>query len=260
MSCLFGIARGYAFRPRIDALACFNGHDMFTFTPRHGPQFSGDVPSGVVPQTGATNQGCLDNTARPQDAPSRDVYSNSRFSHAAPIDLQEITPAEWTIEISVKPKRRYAGPQTFVTRDGKFGEQAWLAFQITNQDRFAITFVDLERRPHAAVASAMTLQVNYWYHLAAVSDGRTLQLYVDCLDGRGYQLQASTELPSTGSTALGKSSDPSCREWALGRIRAQNRDVYQWFQGWIDEVRISDVALSPQDFLFTPKEPGKAAK
>ena len=238
----------------------FNGNDLFTFTPRHGPQFSGDVPSRCVPRTGAANLGCLDNTARPQDAPSRDLYSHSRFSHAAPSDLQEITPAEWTIEASVKSKWRYQGPQTFVTRDGELGEQAWLAFQMTNQDRFAVRFVDVERRPHEAVASTLTIQVDHWYHLAATSDGRTLKLYVDCQDGRGYQLQASAELPRNGSTALGKSSDPSCREWALGRIRVQNRDVDQWFQGWIDEVRISDVALRPRDFLFTPQESGKEPK
>ena len=137
------------------------------------------------------------------------------------MDLQEITPAEWTIEASVRPKWQCQGPQTFVCRDGKLGEQPWLSFQINNLDQFAIRFVDVERRLHEAVASKLKLKTNHWYHLAAISDGRTLKLYVDCLDGRGYQLQASTELPKTGSTALGKSSDPSCREWAIGRIRVR---------------------------------------
>ena len=235
----------------------YNGNDLFTFTPRHGPRFSGDVPANVVPQTGASNQGCLDNTERPEGALSRDLYTRSGFSHAAPMDLQEITPVAWTIEASVKVKWQYQGPQTFVTRDGKLGEQPWLSFQIDNLDRFAIRFVDVEQRPHEAVASKLTLKTNHWYHLAATSDGQTLKLYVDCLDGHGYQLQASTELPKSGSTALGKTSDPNCREWALGRIRVQNRDVYSWFQGWIDEVRISNVALSPENFLFAPKPKDK---
>ena len=27
----------------------------------------------------------------------------------------------------------------------------------------------------------------------------------------------------------------------------------EWFQGLIDEVRVSDVALAPAEFLFAPK-------
>ena len=55
-------------------------------------------------------------------------------------------------------------------------------------------------------------------------------------------------LPKTGSTALAKSED--LREWDIGRIRTQADTIAQWFQGWIDEVRISDVALAPSEFLF----------
>jgi hypothetical protein len=237
----------------------FNGNDLFTYSPRHGPRFSGDVPSGMVPRTGAANRGCLDNTAPPEEVPSRDVYTDSHLSHAAPVDLQAITAAEWTIEISIRPKRLGRGAQTFLSRDGGTGERAWLAFRVTDEGRFAITFIDEERRIHTASSSGLMLQENHWYHLAAVSDARMLRLYADCQDGRGYQIQASADLPKGGSTALGKSGPPS-REWAVGRTRTPNHDVAEWFQGWIDEVRISDVALRPEEFLFAPGERGKAAK
>jgi len=37
--------------------------------------------------------------------------------------------------------------------------------------------------------------------------------------------------------------------WNLGRGTAKNH-VSENFQGWIDEVRISDIAREPEDLLF----------
>ena len=59
------------------------------------------------------------------------------------------------------------------------------------------------------------MEANHWYHAAATSDGRALRLYVDALDGRGYLLRASTELPGDGATALSKGDDDA--EWSIGR-------------------------------------------
>ena len=100
--------------------------------------------------------------------------------------------------------------QTFVGRDGcdrpDSAAPGWisprLAFQINESGRFAIRFVDCQQRTHEAVAEKLPVQSGRWYHLAASSDGRALRLYVDRGDGRGYQLQAETSLPKTGSVAL----------------------------------------------------------
>ena len=103
------------------------GHDRFLLQrqrpvhllPSTQPHFSGDVPAGVVPQTAAANRGCLDTSAPPGGAAhAGDLYTLSAFSHASPLDIQKITPAEWTIEASVKPARLHCGCQTFVVRDG----------------------------------------------------------------------------------------------------------------------------------------------
>jgi len=37
--------------------------------------------------------------------------------------------------------------------------------------------------------------------------------------------------------------------WSVGR-GCYDGGMCRWFQGWIDEVRICDVALTPDDFLF----------
>jgi hypothetical protein len=169
-------------------------------------------------------------------------------SHASPIDIQTVKLAQWTIEASVKAKVLKAGAQTFVGRDG--GQGAVMAFRINSQDRFEIYFQDVKRHQHTAVAK-LPVRENEWYHVAAVSDGETLKLYVDARDGHGYQLRATTKLNSKrGSTALGATNPKA--EWSVGRGRA-NRFTCEWFQGWIDEVRISDIARDPDTFLFSAR-------
>ena len=68
------------------------------------------------------------------------------------------------------------------------------------------------------------------------------------LDGRGYQLRAKTPLPEDGGTALSKGDDSA--EWSVGRGKSKNH-VSEVFRGWIDEVRISDVARKPEQLLFS---------
>ena len=235
----------------------YNGNDLFNFSPNNGPQFSGSVEVARVPQTGADNRSCLDNTAPPShNSATRDVYSHSQFSYASPIDLQAIEPADWTIEASVKVKALQGRRQTFVVRDGAGGgNAAQLAFRINENDQFEVTFKDIHCETHKAVADE-AVRANQWYNLAAVSDGRTLKLYVDSCDGRSYRLCAAADLKSNlaGSMALGCSSPDA--EWSVGRGCGPS----EWFQGWIDEVRISDVAREPSAFLFAARNPANGAK
>jgi hypothetical protein len=128
---------------------------------------------------------------------------------------------------------------------------------ITPQNHFEIRFCDVDRRDYTATSAAVTVEENHWYHVAATSDGENLKLYVDSLDGNGYCLRSITSLPTTGSTALARGvwpadGPPDMRHrsiWSVGR-GCYDGAVCHWFQGWIDEVRICDVALGPEDFLF----------
>jgi hypothetical protein len=229
----------------------FNGNDLFSFASQNQPHFSSAVPAKVVPQTGQSNTGCLDNSPLREWA-TRDVYTRSAFSHASPVDIQKITPTQWTIEASVKATNWRHGVQTFVGRDGApalpvVDVPPRLAFQVTAEGRFAIRFRDENGRLHEAVARDFELAQGHWYHVAAVSDGRILSLYANALDGRGYQLIAKNDLPTSGSTALGNGSNDA--EWSVGRGKVAGKPD-QWFQGWIDEVRICDDALEPAEFLF----------
>jgi hypothetical protein len=146
--------------------------------------------------------------------------------------------------------------ETFVGRDGSAvyssNKTPCLAFQVAGDGHLAIQFKDAEDRTHVATANDFTIEADRWYHVAAVSDGKQLLLYVNSIDGHGYRLIAKTELPAEGSTALASGGPSSV--WSLGRGRAQNGVPGQWFKGWIDEVRICDAALDPSVFLFFEKK------
>jgi alpha-L-fucosidase len=238
----------------------FNGNDLFAYNPDVQPRISGNVAARRIPQTGVANRGCLD-TARIVTWPGRkpahsDLYTKSRFSHAAPLDVQAARPPQWTIEASIKANL-LDGVRTFVGRDGcdqsDLTQPGWisprLAFQINRERHFAIRFVDCAGRTHEAMAESLLVATDTWYHLAATSDGRDLRLYVDRNDGRGYRLEARCRLPAVGSTALDAGSGNA--EWSIGRGRDPIDGMPgESFVGWIDEVRISDVALEPGKFLF----------
>jgi hypothetical protein len=255
-----------------------NGNDLYTWSNDTQPRFSADVSSPVVPRTGEANLASLDNSLPPSNkAWSRDLFTMSHWSQPAGKDLQTITPAAWTVEASVKPTKLDKAYQTFVVRDGQKADAkdprlAPFGFYVTPVAHFAVRYCDLDKRTHAAFAEGVTVQENHWYHVAATSDGANLKLYVDALDGKGYLLWATTGLPVKGSTALGRGefppgSDPAASPpgigypyiWSVGR-GYYNGSIGNWFKGWIDEVRISDVALGPSEFLFAPaKAPTLAA-
>lgn len=231
----------------------YNGNDLYTFSPAKGPRFSGDVPAACVPATGVRNRSCL-STSGAQEV-THGVYTCSEFSHASPLDIQQITPTQWTIEASVKLARFNAGAQTFIVRDGSLQVDRTteqfpprLAFLVNAAKHFAVSFYDVENRFHEAVVSDSPVVAGRWYHVAAASDSRQLRLYVDAIDGGGYKLRASVALPTSGSTALGKGGDTQS-QWCIGRGSSATQ-LTDFFTGLIDEVRVSDVALAPSEFLF----------
>ncbi len=254
-----------------------NGNDLYSWNQQTQPRFSGDVPAATVPQTGDKNSASLDNTVPPQGLATRDLFTMSYWSHPSFTDLQTITPAQWTIEASIKLAELPDRFQTFLVRDGIKAcsinpSLPPLAFQVTPDRHVKVLFCDVDRRFYEATAVAVTVQKNHWYHVAATSDGKTLRLYVDSLDGKGYCLWAATGLATEGSTALGRGSfdtnNPAVAApgggypyiWSVGRGFYAG-GVTEWFRGWIDEVRICDVALEPAAFLFAaPSNPEAQAR
>lgn len=95
-----------------------------------------------------------------------------------------------------------------------------------------------------SVESMTSLTAGHWYATAVVNDGSTLSLYLN--DGSGYALQGSTAV--TGALYQGASNSWD-QTWAVGRA-AFGGVAADWFDGIIDEVRLSNRPLAVNEFLF----------
>lgn len=223
-------------------------------------------PATSIPQTGATNNFAVQNTG---DVPGMFTQTGSM--------MQTMTPAAFTIEASFMPEE-HNHHRTIVGRDS-FGAAttnanlAALYLQVQPDESVAIKFADVSGYWHEAISLPGAVQgfnfpdvaQGHWYHIAAISDGSTLSLYLNDVDaGTGYQLIAHTDMTLSGSpnTALtagaGDGGDWDAGNWTVGRgIYGGGHGDRAY--GLIDEVRISDAALPVGDLLFVPEPTSLAA-
>src|SRR5205085_11282497 len=128
--------------------------------------------------------------------------------------------------------------------------------QARPDNSIGINFTDVAGNTHEAFSPAGLVHgfnfgtdpngtTGTWYSLAAVSDGSTLKMYVN------GSLVASTPFSSTDPRlAVGTTSggDWHAGEWSVGRGLFNGGHTDRAY-GFVDEVRISNTALNPSDFL-----------
>jgi hypothetical protein len=201
-----------------------------TYSDLSNPTYRANVPAATVTATGEPNNTSLEFT------PNEDLYTNlpgSLNAHAFP---------QFTVEASFRAD--VITWQNIVGKDGKPTPLAIAPLQLKirdDTDKLQIEIIDSTSQERQ-VQSIDPIVTGRWYHAAAVSDGETLSLYLDdtTVEG-GYVLQ--------GTAAISGGLLQSDATWAVGR-GFYNNNVVDWFDGHIDEVRISDTALSPSEFLF----------
>jgi len=241
-----------------------NGNSLSTWTEGDwaGYAYRADVPLARVSQTGVSNQFSVKNTgANPA------MFTSATGSLPSGINAQTMTPVQFTVEASYKPEANGSW-RTIVGRDARDvatedGNLAALYLQVRPDDSVGISFVDVSGYVHRAYSPPGWLYgfdfgTNPegagapWYHLTGVSDGATLKMYVDNV------LVASTDLTLSGSPnqalAVGTTSgaDWVAGAWSVGRgLYAGGHGDRAY--GFIDEVRISNSALRPGEFLFAPR-------
>jgi hypothetical protein len=201
--------------------------------------YSSTVPAATVPQTGASNMfsASFSGTGDIFDpAPTTSTLGGHVFTN-------------FTIEAFVR-FNALTGFQTVVGRDDSgspgqgTGQQS--LFYLSKAGGSNAFRVELVTASNAliAVSSASVAAIDIWYHLAAVGNATagTLELFVD-----------GTSVGST--TGFNGMFDPGPNTaWTIGRGQFNGANVDR-VNGFIDEVRFSDTALAPSQFLNAIPEP-----
>jgi hypothetical protein len=200
------------------------GHD--NGSPLGSVTYRPDVPVTSIPQTGASNHQSLELTS------FEDLVA---FSNAFPLN----EPGDMTLEFWLKWSAIQNGSPLWGRSDSGSDDNR---FQL--QANFDFTLGLDYRSPdgdlHVLAGSGLSdsgvpFSPGKWGHVAIVRQGATYRVYVDGVL-QSTVTDTSPELP----TSVG---------WSLGGRAGQP------FVGLIDEVRVSDEALTPDHFLIAEPAP-----
>ncbi len=259
----------------IDSSGNGNHLDPGTEAGSDGFRYRSNVAFTSIPGTGAANNFSVQNSGSTPSMSTRSTpQSYGAGSNPSGVDIEAITPAQFTVEAFFKAENT-GTYRTIVGRDAinvsnESGALAALYLQIKNDDndeRVKIQFTDVAGYDHIAESAPDIINgfnfssdpqglTGKWYYIAAVSDGSTLSLYLANVSNNGpLWLLAQTDMTTSGSpdTALAKGTQNGSNwhtgAWSVGRgLYDGNHTDRAW--GFIDEVRISDTALTPDQFLY----------
>lgn len=215
------------------------------------PTYTSDVAPTPL-RSGAPNNLALDFLPSPT---GQDLHTSGK-----PIN-NPIIENGFTLEAAFKPLSidRF---QVVVGKDGKpsptMPEQTLALKMRGDTNELQVELFDKSNTIHG-VRSSAPLEANQWYYAAVVNDGTNLSLYLDRNDGNGYVLQGTDPNPLSG--ALWEGENPGVPDggfnssWTIGR-GMYNEGATDWFDGIIDEVRLTNTVLSPSQFLFAPAGAG----
>lgn len=222
-----------------------------------GHTYTSNTPFATVPLTGQANGFSVQNAG---SFPA--MFTWSAQSLPTGVNVDTWTSLTWTIEASINCTD-LAGWRTFVGRDGNGVEtanasDAPIYFQKMGDgtNRVRIMYIDAAGLAHQAV-DPTAISANTWYNFAATCDGATLKLYKKTGLDTAFVEVASTDVSASTAPALVNPGNdaagvPWC--WTIGRGRYGTSDNAadnhtDRFFGYIDEVRISNVALAPAALL-----------
>jgi hypothetical protein len=217
---------------------------LYAYAKGNAPRKGADVAAPLVSRLGLPNRGSLDDSAE-ITGPTRDLYTTPGRSRTHMNVINTFPFMQWTVEASIKPVE-LGRPQTIVGEDGKptDGPNAPLQLKLRKDNHIAIVAIDGTGTVRS-VATRDPLEAGAWEHVAAMSDGKKLMLYL-VQDGK-YQLQG--EVNFTGRLVNHDGT------WTVGR-GFHNGKIAQDARAHIDEVRVSAIALPTNLLLWTggPRE------
>lgn len=214
-----------------------NGYDMWAWasaTQNNGPRFSQEGESW-------NGQGLSL------------VFSGGQDGYTTAEGINSWSPLEWTIEVAVRLDT-VNGWNTLIGRDGATygGSEADFYLQENDaggaiDDHFRINFLTVGRE-RIVLDSNFAAEANKWYRLAVVSDGKTVTMYCDKLDGNGYQVVGSMEFAGVGAENALAATNYS---WTFGRGWYNGGQV-DHIEGNLDDIKFSNVALPVNMLGFEP--------
>ncbi len=201
-------------------------------TPLGGLTYTANTPGGTLPQTGDPNDLSLNFDGG--GASRVFIADNPLFQ------LTESLTLEAYVNMSGPPSGRLA--EILFRGDSRLGLDPYFLDIEANTLRFTVR----DELGGQARVTATAPQLNQWVHIAAVLDDSTgaMGLYLDGI------LVDSIITNIRPFAVLNPSLNPGL---SIGGYPAT--DYFGPFRGMIDEVRISDVALSPDQFLNAASAP-----
>jgi hypothetical protein len=238
-----------------------NGNPMQTFDPSFTSATYSSTVSPVPLRSGLPNTSSLDFGPGGDDGGLND---DNFTSSAKPVSGQLFN--AMTVEVAFRMDT-VAGYQAIMGKDGKpLGNQAGeddspvppFKVLIRGDDfpggvpnQLFIEWIDGDGTLNSDVhfvSSHQTILPNQWYHVAFTTNAADAALYMAGETG-AYQLLDAISGDFAGPSGNVLVSEPL--GWSVGRGMFNN-GVADWADAHIDEVRISDTVLSPNQFLFNP--------
>ncbi len=221
-----------------------------------GHTWSNDVPATSVPAEGYGNSLSITSAG---SYPAAMTWSEQ--SNPTGVDLETWSPSEFTIEASFK-LTDISGYHTIVGRDGTEvatdrAEPALAPFYLSSRagtGTLGVVMTDVDGYTHIVESEEGFVETDTWYNVAVVSDGTTLSLYCN------NELVNSIDMIESGTSdthlAIGETSGDGWESgtWTVTR-GLYNGGHTDRVYGWVDEIRFSDVALDPVNFLFGKASP-----
>ncbi|MCE5307753.1 MAG: FG-GAP-like repeat-containing protein [Acidobacteriales bacterium] len=188
------------------------------------PSFNGNVPAAVIRRTGQANTASL----------SLNTSTALVFDYPFPFN----TLTNGTLEFYVNPSSFATSPNFFWTTTNS-GDANRFNLGITTNGSIFFDYRDQGGTLHQmGVTASGGIIANQWNFVAIVKTGNSYSIYVNNL-APVVKVDSSPNLPtSTRWTINGR-----------GTVEGMEWSQLSQFSGLIDEVRLSDQALSPAQFL-----------
>ena len=218
----------------------------------YGSGGSVDTISGILMRGWNEYAGPAFSSVTPPGSGLSAYCNGDQDGYTTDTSLNTWSPQTWTIELSFKIQAFNGANYTLIGRDGSSSGTSSSDFYLQllgwDSNRLRLNYYSVGGTRWTLDSSLFAL-AGQWYRLAVVSDGQTIDMYVDQSDGNGYQNVGTFDISaqSVADNAIASSGD----NWTFGR-GWYNSSFVDHINGYLDNVRFSESVLTPEEFLDAP--------